>query len=240
MFKTIEINENELIEAPQHSLTNALYGGYIEYARLHTAKESQAVALSICLKIKNEIVLSGEKSMETKVDLEREFLIWFVNSIGEPIQFGVNKIASLLKLAGIEAKAISMDLFVEDNIERVIFDKETKTNSKTIEKAMVLKQLTKKAIRFLVQKRYSVYQNKLSTQYDIFSFFDAKTMQSYSEKSTNTEAIKWKSSLAYILANDDKSRQKAESNIISNDNDNTEYNDMQNEVEEFENDEIPF
>lgn len=237
MFKTIEINENELIEVSQHSLTNALYGGYIEYAKLHTAKESKAVALSICFKIKNEIALNNDKVIETKIDLEREFFIWFVNSIGQPIPFGVNKIASLLKLAGIEAKTISMDLFVEDNIERTIFDKETKTANKVTEKAMVLKQLTKKAVRFIIQKRYSVYQNKLSTQYDIFSFFDAKTMQSYSEKVSKLEATKWKSSLAYILANDDKSRKKAEADILSV---NDEGYIQENVVVEIDDDIIPF
>ena len=191
VFGDISISLESVIdsetEAP--SFESGYYEATIKQARIKNSQSSNSKALSLTLIIKQELLT------KQKMNLTKEFDIWFIGKDNNPIEYGVNKIGSMLYILGLPM-SISKSNF-KDGIAVVNkYDPETNGTKETTEPAYLFTDLHNKSINVVIGMKWEQYNENAIKKYDLISFHNG-VHKSSKEIKENKEPTAYKSRLEY-------------------------------------------
>lgn len=191
VFGDIAISLDSVIdsetEAP--SFESGYYEATIKQARIKNSQQSNSKALSLTLVIKQELLT------KQKINLTKEFDIWFIGKDDNPIEYGVNKIGSMLYILGLPM-SISKSNFKDGTAVFNKYDPATNTTKETTEPAYLFTALHDKTINVVIGMKWEQYNENAIKKYDLISFHNG-VHKSSKEIKENKEASAYKSRLEY-------------------------------------------
>lgn len=206
ILETIDISDNLILnngfDSAKLELGAGMYKVKINYANLHQSNSTASKAINFNIKIVQD-------SRGNKVNVDKDFKIWFINKENNTINYGLHLIGSALAILGLPKK-IESSMFREESVEVSVFNQSTKKYDKTSMELAVIPALAGKELYATISREHTFYNDKKIEKFSIFKFYDS-AFRSYKEIKEGLNANEWRSDVDYVLTQERESKQNQDS-----------------------------